>query len=316
LLRRSNSGGTLAATSTAPLLLPPPPPPPPPANVTGKVHPAWRRAAAQRFSDPSSSPFLGGACAAGSGRRRTPMTLRLARRPWCRAALGSELLRWSCGYGMGRRRGLSARRGRWIQAVALGRACTGLPPAWWDAALAVGSGPAAAGFSVISRCGSSRWWARAVLRGGLFLGPSPAALRRRRRVWRGAAGRWVVQHTIVPPLDGLVLRSGDAAAIPDEVFPLRCGGCLVAREVVPVDYGPRLAWICHLWLGDGVVWARSSGIWPEQSCSFPSRGQLLCPGSSWLGSLAVVPSPPGSGGLRATSTSVGFRCVSGEICLL
>jgi hypothetical protein len=91
------------------------------------------------------------------------------------------------------------------------------------------------------------------LRGGLFLGPSPAALRRRRRVWQGAAGRRVVQHATVTPSDGLVLRPGGAAAVPDGVFPLRCGGCLAAGKVVPVDCGPGLAWICRLWLGGGVV---------------------------------------------------------------
>jgi hypothetical protein len=139
-LCRSDSGGTLPATSTAPLLLPSPHRRQ--QTLLGKVPPEASGGGLlpQRSSDPSSSPLLGGVCAAGSGRRRAPTTLRLARRPWCRTALGGELLRWSCGYGMGRRRGLSARRGRWIQAVALGRARSGLPPAWWDAAHAVGSG--------------------------------------------------------------------------------------------------------------------------------------------------------------------------------
>jgi hypothetical protein len=59
-----------------------------------------------------------------------------------------KLLRWSCGCGMGRQRGLSAQRGWWVQAVALGRACSGLPPAWWDAAHAVGSGQILLGLPV------------------------------------------------------------------------------------------------------------------------------------------------------------------------
>jgi hypothetical protein len=48
----------------------------------------WRRAAAPALL--SSSPLLGGACAAGSGRRRAPTALRLARRPWRCSALGGE----------------------------------------------------------------------------------------------------------------------------------------------------------------------------------------------------------------------------------
>jgi hypothetical protein len=43
-----------------------------------------------RSSALCSSPLLGGACVAGSRRRRAPKTLRLARRPWRRSVLGGE----------------------------------------------------------------------------------------------------------------------------------------------------------------------------------------------------------------------------------
>jgi hypothetical protein len=64
---------------------PPPPsfPPPSPANVVGQSPFGgwWRRAAGPALLRSELISSLGGACVAGSGRRRAPTTLWLTRRP-------------------------------------------------------------------------------------------------------------------------------------------------------------------------------------------------------------------------------------------
>jgi hypothetical protein len=60
------------------------------------------------------------------------------------------------------------------------------------------------------------------LRGRLFLGPSPAALRCRRRVWRGAARRRVVQHATVPRMASCCILAARPPS-PMESFPFAAG---------------------------------------------------------------------------------------------
>lgn len=114
-------------------------------------------------------------------------------------------------------------------------------------------------------------------------------------MWRGAAGRRVVQHPAVVLLaDGSAVRPGGAAvAICGGDHSLR-GGCLAARGVVPVDCRPGfsldLSSLAGRWCGLGQIHPDLAGvIFRSFSC------QPLSARSPWLGWLAAVPSSPDGG---------------------
>lgn len=84
-------------------------------------------------------------------------------------------------------------------------------------------------------------------------------------MWRGPAGRRVVQHPAVVLLaDGSAVRPGGAAvAICGGDHSLR-GGCLAAREVVPVDCRPGLSLdlssLAGRWCGLGQIHPDLAGV--------------------------------------------------------